>query len=107
MIAILTLSMKFPPDYVLDRMEMYEVRNVFKYQYYSIKENWEQARLITYMIAQANSSKSLKIQDIVTFPWENENNDSNNIDTNNEITEQDIKRLKEKAQQFLNSNTKY
>ena len=37
MYAILTLSMNFPPDYVLDRMEMYEVRTAFKYQYYSVK----------------------------------------------------------------------
>ena len=60
MYAILTLSMNFPPDYVLDRMEMYEVRTAFKYQYYSVKDDWEQARLIAYMTAAVNSSKKLE-----------------------------------------------
>lgn len=101
MYAVLTLSMKFPPDYVLDRMEMYEVRTAFKYQYYSVKDDWEQARLIAYMTAAVNSSKKLKMTDIMKFPWEDDCKDS--ISDRN-ITDNEIKRLKEKAQQFLNNN---
>ena len=103
MVAILTLTLKFPPDYVLDKMEMYEVRNAFKYQYYSHKNEWEQARLISYITAQVNSTKKLSITDIVTFPWEKDS-DNLSIEEKNEITDADIKRLKEKAQQFLNHN---
>ena len=60
MYAILTLSMKFPPDYVLDRMGMYEVRTAFKYQYYSVKDDWEQARLIAYMTAAVKNTSSCR-----------------------------------------------
>lgn len=102
MYAILTLSMKFPPDYVLDRMEMYEVKTVFKYQYYSVKDDWEQARLIAYMTAAVNSSKKLEMTDIMKFPWEDDYKDT--VSDRN-ITDNEIKRLKEKAQQFLNINT--
>lgn len=101
MYAILTLSMKFPPDYVLDKMEMYEVRTAFKYQYYSVKDSWEQARLITYMTAAVNSTKKLNVTDIMQFPWEEEFTDET---VNRGITPQEIKRLQEKAQQYLNNN---
>lgn len=101
MYAILTLSMKFPPDYVLDRMEMYEVRTAFKYQYYSVKDSWEQARLITYMTAAVNSTKKLNVTDIMQFPWEEDDNKSDQM---NYISNSDIKRLKKKAQQYIKYN---
>lgn len=101
MYAILTLSMKFPPDYVLDKMEMYEVRTAFKYQYYSTKDTWEQTRLIAYMTAQVNSTKKLSMSDIMQFPWED---DYKEYESAKSISDTDIKRLKEKAQQYLNLN---
>lgn len=101
MYAILILQLHFPPDYVLDRMEMYEVKSVMKYQHYSIKEDWEQARFISYLIAASNSTKKLKITDILKFPWDNEKDNQKHVTS---ISNEDIKRLKEKAQQYLNSN---
>lgn len=43
-----------------------------KYSFYKHKENWEQARLISYLIAQTHSSKKLKVEDIIKFSWEKE-----------------------------------
>lgn len=66
-----------------------------KYSYYRHKEDWEQARLISYLIAQVNSNKKLKVTDIVKFPWESETDKDDTY-----ISEEDIKMLSEKAKQY-------
>ena len=73
----------------MDQMEMYEVKAVMEYEYYANKEGWEQARLISYLIAQTNSTKQMKVTDILKFPWDNE------ADTS--ISNEDVDRLKQKA----------
>lgn len=77
-------------------MEWYEINAALQYQYYSYKENWEQARLITYMIAQVNSKKHLKLEEIIKFPWDNESHDSKDT----KITKEDIERLNKMAEAF-------
>lgn len=94
--------MGLSPDYVLDKIEWYEINSLMKYQYYSIKDNWEQARLIAFMIAQTNSKKRLKLQDIVPFTWEE---DEENEDEK-PITKSEIERLKARAQNYLLSKNK-
>ena len=61
------------------------------------KDSWEQARLISYIIAQTNSTKKLKPQDILKFSWDSENND----DAIKTVSNEDIIRLKEKANQYI------
>ncbi len=80
-------------------MEMYEVKAVMEYEYYAHKDDWEQARLIAYMTAQVNSTKQLKITDILKFYWEKENEAA---DTS--ISNADVERLRKKAQQYINEN---
>ena len=58
------------------------------------KEQWEQARLIGYITAQTQSTKKLKVTDIIKFPWEH----SEPV----VVTNSDIERLREKANQFKN-----
>lgn len=84
------------PTYVLDEMEMYEIKALFNYEYYSHKDEWEQARMIAYVIAQTNSTKKLSYQDITQFYWEK---DEEKQDTS--ISRQDIERLREKAQAYI------
>ena len=55
------------------------------YGYYKHKEDWEQTRLISYLIAQTNSKKKMKLQDIIKFSQETEH-ESTKI-TNDEINE--------------------
>ena len=85
------------PEYVLDRMEMYEVNALIKNQYRRHKDDWEQARLIAYLIAQCNSKKRMKLTDIVKFPWEKKN-------VKAEIVFEAIKRISAKAHSMLENN---
>lgn len=100
MYAIMTLRFHYPPDYVLDRMEMYEVRSIFNYSNYAIRDNWEQSRFISYIIASCNSTKKIELTDLLKFPWE----ESDDTDTPKPISDADIKRLRAKAQNYLKSN---
>jgi len=86
----------FPPNYVLDEIEWYEISAALKYQYYAVKDGWEQARLISFLIAQSNSRKRLKMEDILEFPWEKEitKEDQN-------ITKEEIERLKQEAENYI------
>lgn len=94
--------MGLSPEYVLDKIEWYEINALMKYQYYSLKDNWEQARLVAFMIAQTNSKRKLKLQDIVPFAWDE---DEENED-NKPITKSEIERLKARAQDYLYSKNK-
>lgn len=90
--------MKIAPEYVLDRMQMYEVKTLLKYSYFSSKNNWEQARFIAYIIAASNSTKKIEMKDLIEFPWESEKPIN---ESPAEITKQDFERLKQKAEQYL------
>jgi len=92
---MLTLRMHLPPHYVLDQMEMYEIRSLMKYEYYSRADQWETARLIAYMVAQVNSKKKLTFQDITKFYWEKEQAEDTSI------SKEDIERLKAKADAYI------
>lgn len=91
------MRLHYPPEYVLDNMQMYEARIAMKYQHYAYKDNWEQARFIAYLIAQVNSKRHLSCEDIVKFSWDNESVDAKET----HITKEDINRLKEKAQAYF------
>lgn len=69
----------------MDEIQQYEIKSLMDYGYYKHKEDWEQTRLISYLIAQTNSKKKLKLQDIIKFSWETEH-ESTKI-TNYEINE--------------------
>ena len=77
-------------------MQMYEVRALMKFQHYSYQDSWEQARLISYIVAQCNSTKKLKPSDIMNFYWDK----SEDEDTS--ISDADVIRLREKAKQYEN-----
>lgn len=74
-----------------------------KYQYYSYKDGWEQARLIAYMVAQVNSKRTLKMDDILSFPWEKDEAEPEHITS---ITKEEIEQLKAEAQKYLRNKEK-
>ena len=74
---------------------MYEVRAVMNHQHFAHKDSWEQARLVAYIVAQCNSTKKLKLQDISTFYWEEPEADDTYISTS------DVQRLRDKAKYYL------
>ena len=73
-----------------------------KFQYYASKDSWEQTRLISYIIAQGNSTKKLNMTDILSFPWEKEQEE---IERNTEMTNTDLERLKQKAKNYLKAKS--
>lgn len=56
------------------------------------RDAWEQTRLLGYIIAQSNSTKTLKQTDILRFPWDNEEEKEDAS-----VTEDEMKRLRDKA----------
>lgn len=67
------------------------------------RESWEQTRLIGYIIAQSNSTKTLKQTDILRFPWDDVTDEKK--DTS--VTDEEMKRLRAKAKEYesqLNTN---
>ena len=71
-------------------MQMYEVKAVL--------ENLQHKnRMISYIIAQTNSTKQLSPPDIMKFDWD----EAKEKDTS--ISKDDIARLQAKANQFINT----
>lgn len=99
MYAILVIQLNYSPEYVLDKMELYEAQVALKYGYYASKDTWEANRLVAYIIAQVNSKKRLKIEDIIKFPWENED-----IEKVQSTSKADLERLRKKAENYLKHN---
>ena len=57
-------------EYFLDKMKPYELTIICEKLHLRTKDQWEQARMISYLIAQVNSNKKLKPTDIINFAWE-------------------------------------
>lgn len=95
MYAILVMQLGYPPDYVLDKMSMAEARVAIEYSHYAHKDDWESARIISYLIAQVNSRKRLRPEDILPLSW-----DKKTDDESKPMTAEDIKRLEERAKKY-------
>lgn len=57
------------------------------------REAWEQTRLLGYIIAQSNSTKTLKQTDILRFPWDEEESKDTSV------TDEEMQRLRAKAKE--------
>lgn len=88
----------FDPEYFLDRMEPYEIQAALNGARLRDRDSWEQTRLIAYVLAQSNSTKPLKPEDILKFPWDNVKHDSETS-----VSNDDVERLKRKAEEFIKS----
>ena len=58
------------PDYVLDRMNFYEIEALLENLWMKNKESWEQTRVQAYITAQTQSTKKIDMNDMMSFPWE-------------------------------------
>lgn len=63
------------------------------HSYYRHRESWEQSRLIAFLIAQTHSSKKLKLEDVMKFPWEKDTTPDAQ-----KISKEDIERLTKEAE---------
>ena len=94
--SLVVVESGIDPDYFLDEMKWYEVEACIKGLENKNKASWEQCRFISYIIAQVNSTKKLKLTDILSFNWDKEEDNKNTM-----ITNEDIERLKNKANQII------
>ena len=58
------------PDYVLDKMNFYEIEALLENLWMKNKESWEQTRVQAYITAQTQSTKKIDMNDMMSFPWE-------------------------------------
>ena len=56
--------------YFLEDMKYYELKPILKNLNVSVKNDWEIARQVSYIIAQSQSTKKIKPSDIMQFPWD-------------------------------------
>lgn len=82
--------------YFMDKMQMYELQPILSNLYRKNKDSWEQTRLIGYILAQSNSTKTIKQEDILKFAWDEKPDTA--------IADSDIERLNNKAQLYKEAN---
>lgn len=90
------------PSYILDEMTLYEMKILLNNLEKKNKDSWEQTRFMSYIVAQCHSTKSMKMDDIMKFPWDDEKEEKE--DTS--ITNRDIERLRNKAKNYLKEKEK-
>ena len=78
-------------DYFLDKMQPYELSIICDSLHLRQKDSWEQARMISYIMAQVNSTKKLKPTDIIKFGWEDVDDTT---EPNKPLTKEDVEQIK-------------
>lgn len=81
-------------------MEFFEIRALMKNKHYAHKDEWEQARLIMYTVAQTNSKKKLKQTDIIKFPWDEEKDQFEKKNEAKNVSNEDVNRLRERGREM-------
>nr|DAV66823.1 MAG TPA: hypothetical protein [Caudoviricetes sp.] len=79
-------------------MEEYEIQDIISNLEYLQRLEWERTRFQTYCNLQKSTSKRISPTDLITFPWEKEESNTDQINGNSEpLSKEDIQRLKEQA----------
>ena len=81
----------------MDTLQEYEIEPiVHSLQFYGQNE-WERTRFLAYCNIQKSSTKKIKPTDLITFPWEKEDDNTEEINTTSKLSKADIQRLKEQS----------
>ena len=84
--------------YFFDEMEEYEVQSIVENLEYYERPDWERTRFQTYCNLQKSSTKRISPQDLISFPWDKEDDNTDQINGNSEpLSKEDIQRLKEES----------
>lgn len=78
-------------------MKPYELSLICESMHLRTKDNWEQARLVSYIIAQVNSKKRLKPSDIIKFAWEDNGKQQQNKASERQLTKEYVEQIKMEA----------
>ena len=82
----------------MDTLQEPEIEPIVQNLEYYERGDWERTRFLAYCNLQKSSTKRISPQDLISFPWENEDDNTEEINTNSEpLTQSEIERLKEQA----------
>ncbi|RCW38661.1 hypothetical protein DFO77_103131 [Marinilabilia salmonicolor] len=85
------------PDYFLDSMTLQELDLFVESYTEDFKQEQERLRLLGWWIISVNSTKKVKLTDVIKFSWDNEKEPDNNL-----MTEDRFNELKDKYKNALN-----
>ena len=85
-------------EYFMDTLQEPEIEPIVQNLEYNERGDWQRTRFLAYCNLQKSSTKKIKPQDLITFPWEKEESSTDQINGNSEpLSKEDIQRLKEQA----------
>ena len=87
-------------EYFMDVCTEWEIEDILDYLPYTDRAIREGARLSAFITAKANFKNIKKLTDIQEFIWEKSEEEQEEEEKIIEISNEDIKRLKEKAKQW-------
>lgn len=94
MFKILVVGYKLVPiGYFMDEMQEYELHDIYEAMDYANLADWQQTRWIVYAIAQSNSRKKIKPEDLMSLPTDKDYKQVHD----KEISNDDIQSLKAMA----------
>lgn len=83
--------------YYLDTMQPYELYPILSNLHLKVKGDWERTRNIMYAVCQSQSTKHLKVTDIMSLPWDDADNQMVRNVKKVELTKEYIERMKNEA----------
>ena len=91
-------------EYFMDSCTIWEIENILDCIPYCDRNLWETQRLSTYINAKAHFKGIKNAQDICKFKWEEESTEEEK-EHDIEISDDDIKRLKELSKKWEETST--
>lgn len=90
----------------MDDMKFYELSPILKNLNVSVKNDWEIARQISYIIAQSQSTKKIKPSDIMLFPWDKgyKNRPKKDVKITKELRDKMIKEMEANKELLIKNN---
>lgn len=82
-------------QYFLDEMQHYEIATLIDGINYADISGWEQCRMQIYTLSSMFSKKQIKPTDVLHFKWDKEQDKETT-----EISNDDVERLRQKAEQI-------
>lgn len=79
------------PEYVLDKMRMYEAEILIDGIWKKKRQEWEQARLIAWVTLRCNTKSKVGLSEFLPFEWDKEKSEAP------VVTEEDRMRLRARA----------
>lgn len=93
------MELGYTPDYVLDKMQMYEIVPIIQHLHLKVKDSWEQSRLIAWSSLAPHQKNPKPIEDFMSFSWEKSEEDEVE---DNDVSIEDLKEQSKEMENILN-----